>query len=593
MATKTTTTTDTETGFFRTLFGVKSFREAGHHILKPLRDRHAKHYRDSYFHFWADLLLLCILIGLLVIIIWLLVWQPKPAFSLVIESGSPHILSGEVETFSIDYENREDGTAQNTEILLNFPKNFIFLEALPAESYSTDSNTFKIGDLKKKDKGSVSIKGIVRAQPGDHQAIEVTTRYQYQGGNKKLLDSLSYVIDGSVLELQVSVPEQAYKDNYFAGNVVVKNTGKSKLSDIYLSFPSSDVQVNTDSTEPNQEIYFSEINTGETKQFDIYLTTKNTGPLNLSTLVALKVGDLYLKQKTITKIISVAEPQLIGFASLSPNAVSGASPFTTLALSITNVENQKLENVSFTLVPDRGDVSIKNIFSKSDKATVRGDTLLLGDLEPNQKQEIKADIEVQRTVVQLNDSVKMNIQVAYSLNNTQYEYTFSTLRLLFSSNLTINSGGYYYGPQGDQLGVGPIPPQVDIPTTYWIIWQVNNLGNDIQDLEVSADLPANIVWTDQQSISSGSLDYSPVTRRVLWRPGSIAKGGGNFRASFAVSLVPQLSDIGTVPILLNNLQFTGQDLFTKEQITRNLPEITANIENDKLSGGKGKVVPTE
>lgn len=313
----------------------------------------------------------------------------------------------------------------------------------------------------------------------------------------------------------------------------------------------------------------------------------------LKTMATIKINENFIEQKTIVKQISVAEPQLLITAKLFPLAVNAVNPSSTVQLEISNLESQEVNNILLAVIPNRSDISVKKLSTQHLAITAQGNTLHLASLPAHKKEIFTVDIELLRQLFVTNDSVRLNIIATYTLDNQEQTYVLSAGKLLFNSNLSLVSGGYYYGPQGDQLGVGPIPPQVDIPTTYWIIWQVNNVGNDITNMQVTADVPANIVWTDQQSVTSGSLEYSPITRRVLWKIDEVGKGGGNFRASFAVSLVPQISDIGSVPTLLKNIQYSGKDTYTNEQISNNVPEITANIEADKLSSGKGTVVPTE
>ena len=69
--------------------------------------------------------------------------------------------------------------------------------------------------------------------------------------------------------------------------------------------------------------------------------------------------------------------------------------------------------------------------------------------------------------------------------------------------LNVRSAGYYYSPQGDQLGIGPLPPMVDIQTNYWIFWQIGNFNSDLENFTLTAQLPENIVWTGKKSLLAG------------------------------------------------------------------------------------------
>jgi hypothetical protein len=328
---------------------------------------------------------------------------------------------------------------------------------------------------------------------------------------------------------------------------------------------------------------------GETKRYNFSAITKETGgslPINVE--AQLISGDLVFKQAQINRVIAIVEPGLTVKTDWRDSVFSSHS--ATLNLNFKNNERAEITNVSFSFESARSTSVVSKLNSGAKNISLTNNTVNYSEaLKAGAGDSAAIEVFLDRRTVSLNDSLAAKITVSYTMNGQAYSYVMTTPSLKINSNLSVSSGGYYYSAQGDQLGVGPIPPKVDIPTTYWIIWEANNLGNDIAPFEVSADLPANLVWLDQQSVVAGNLSYSPVTRRILWQVDSLAKSGGNYRASFAISIVPRTEDLGTVPVLLSNISFLGKDQYTGMNISKKLANITTNIESDRHAAGKGKV----
>ncbi len=564
-------------------------------ILERLRNRHERHYRDSYFYLWADLLLAGILVGLAISVVWLIIWQPRPEFSLEATIDSARVVSGNIHEFTIDYRNGESGPITAVAISLDLPQNFSVISASPADIFDSASNTFHIGDMSKGQRGQASIRGIVVGSPGDRQSLGLHADYQFSRVQKNLLDSLSYTIDASALALQLKVPERVYIGSNFSGELDVSNGGGGTLSGLRILFPSTDWEISFDEApDGNNSLTVPSLAAAEHKPLTFTAKALKTGTFDLSAEASITYNQTELKQSTVSQPIIVAEPALSLTASLRQHAVSATAPSAPIDLSFVNNDSEPLEAISFTISVADKNSSVKSLSSSNKHITVRGLSLVYTPLlAGGKKDSVSAVVELERGHVETVDAVRLNVSVSYRLRGQDYEYMITAGNLKFNSNLSLSSAGYYYGPQGDQLGVGPIPPRVDIPTTYWVIWQVNNLGNEVKDMEVTADVPEGVAWPDQQSVTAGELSYSPVTRRVLWHPGGISQGGGNYRVSFALTLVPRSSDIGKVPKLLENIHFSGKDSFTGAQLSRDLPAITANIEADRLSAGKGTVLPTE
>lgn len=562
---------------------------------RRLRARHDRHYRDNYFHLWADLLLVGIIAGLVIAVIWMLIWQPKPAFGLEAHLVSGRAVSGQLQEFKAVYRNGEDSQVSSAAISVDVPDGFILTDVSPKSAFDPASSTFRLGEIPKGGAGEVSLRGILIGVPGERQVLGLHATYQYGSVQKQLLASLSYAIDSSALETALELPEQAYVKSEFSGTLTLSNSGSAALDNIDVVFPSADWEISFDNEKAtDNRLAIPSLAAREKLSVPFSARALRVGALELRAETSLTRGEKQLPQSHSSRTVQIAEPSLLVTANVREKSASATMPNATVDISFTNNEEPPADAISFTITASGPGVELKGVESLTAGVPVRGSTLLYqGELPRGKRSLISVRAAFERHHVETSGTARLNVLVSYHSAGKEYSYSIAAGSVKFDSNLSVSSDAYYYGPQGDQLGVGPVPPRVDIPTTYWVIWQVNNLGNEIKNMEVTADLPAAVAWPDQQSLTSGELSYSPVTRRVLWKPGSVGQGGGNYRVSFGVTLVPRAADLGKVPSLLEKIHFSGTDAFTGSVLSRDLPTITANIEADRLSAGKGTVQPTD
>ncbi len=561
-------------------------------IIEPFKARHRRHYHDSHFHFWADLLLAGVLVGLVAIVVLLVFWQPKAAFNLSGHFSKARLMSGQIEELVIRYGNEEDETITGVNLKLDLPDNFIIQSVEPAELFNASANTFTLGDLKKNDKGEIKLQGLIFGQIGEREFIGLNLTYQFKGLNKQLLDSIVYKIDGSVLELKLEVPEETYQAVAFFGNAEIKNTGQADLNNLALSFPEAGWEiVPNDFTLTDGRLILPTILAGQTMKVDFLATAKQSPGTSALTVKAwCLINDKILEQTEQSRMIKIAEPSLGLVANFINKSLVGNQ--ATVTLNLKNTAEEEISNLSLAFISKRETMSVVSLSTTAeDFITVNNSLTYNKNLASQEEVNPTIVIQLEAKGFNLNDFLSLNIKVAYKMGGKDFNYFMALPNLKMNSNLSVNSAAYYYGPQGDQLGIGPLPPQVDIPTTYWVIWEANNLGNDLSNFEVSADLPVNVVWLDQKSVVEGDVSYSPVSRRVLWQVDKIGQTGGNFRVSFAISLVSRNQDIGTEPVLLSNIKFQAQDLYTDDLISKNLANITTNITEDRQAAGKSIVEP--
>jgi hypothetical protein len=150
---------------------------------------------------------------------------------------------------------------------------------------------------------------------------------------------------------------------------------------------------------------------------------------------------------------------------------------------------------------------------------------------------------------------------------------------------------YYSGPFNN---TGPIPPKVGQATTYTIVWTLSNTANGISGAQINSALPLWATFVGPISPSEEDLTYNPSTRAIIWNANRIPKGAGITgvarSVSFQVSFTPSLSQVGTLPYIINDAVLTGHDDFAKVDVRVNKAGLTTKLDDGSASPVNGGVV---
>ena len=138
---------------------------------------------------------------------------------------------------------------------------------------------------------------------------------------------------------------------------------------------------------------------------------------------------------------------------------------------------------------------------------------------------------------------------------------------------------------------GPFPPKVNQKTVLTTRWSVVNPSNDISQAKITATLAPGIIWENRMRVNGTQVQpsYDSRLNTVAWDLGTLPAGTGvNFpiyELFFQISLTPSVNQVGQQTSLLKNVRFDGVDSFTKEKISRTLPDATTGNVSDSSQGG--------
>jgi hypothetical protein len=566
-------------------------------VKEHLKKRHEKFYRESKFHLWADISFALIILALAASFIIFHNFKPKAeiAFKTVLAGGGAS--SGQAETFEISYKNNGKIDIKDSTLSLSFPANFALLSVSPEKAWSDQTNTFKIGDLPHGANGEVSVTGVPFGEIGVSQILAFSLNYLENGRQGNNLGSFVFPLDSSALNLVFDAPAEIYKDIDFGGKITVTNESSADIEkEISLNFASSPITIKSISSARaalvNGVIVIDGLKAKEKAEIE-YEAASGAAEGRLSAVLSayLDLDGRKVKQTEAARNFLISSPKFSVIISTDKKSIAGEEA-VGFKLNFANKENSDLSNVTINITPSDSAVAIKSFSLKSgaDKYKTSGSVISLGGLGSGAAGEINFEAVLSRKAISADQETGVTANINYQLGERAVEYKIFSPKLKFLSDLQIGSKGLYYSAQGDQLGVGPIPPVVDVPTHYWIFWEINNLGNDLKNLSVSADLPSRVGWTEQKSLVAGNIRYGEISRKVVWTVEDVASSGGNYRVGFEISLIPSRADLGKVPPLVTNIRYSATDIFAGEEISGTLPDINANLKDDPTASGKGSVV---
>jgi len=218
--------------------------------------------------------------------------------------------------------------------------------------------------------------------------------------------------------------------------------------------------------------------------------------------------------------------------------------------------------------------------------TVKGRQLILDKIEEGGR-EVSAQVyfKIKDEAVRLLD---WQAKASYAFAGQTLSKVYDLPTMTLAANLSVQSFAYYTSPQGDQLGSGPLPPVVGLPTNYWIFWEAQSAG-DFKNLVLSARLPQGLELTARRSWLSGEFNYNQANRQIIWKIPSLKGQSDSYRLGFEVQLIPTAAQVGKILPLTGQLVYYGEDAMSRVRAEGELPALHTDLSGDRFNSGQGEV----
>ncbi len=499
--------------------------------------------------------------------------------SITITNKNPVALSN--ATIEIDFP---DGTRSATNVLIPYPR---YVE--------------KLGTLASGATVTRSVRAILFGGAGQALELPVTFSYGTESSNATFEKKSSYALSVSSTPLSVSVDSltETVSGEPLTFSLTVRSNATVPMNNVILTTSSPFGFSVASSSLPltNSTFFIGTLKPGASEQ--VTLTGELSGQDNEQRVFHFTVGTaksstdqtVAISYMTQDATVTIAAPFIATTIALngdtSPNVVIAPESLQSVSISYVNTLATTVSNVSIVVSVTGSAIDYDSIKTTNGFYNSSNHTIVFGqDVDPALASLAPGASGLGSFTFATTPAGVSSPSVTLSVSasgtrvgqaNVPEQVTASTVKVArvatavqFSSSVSHKTG-----PFGTS---GPIPPQANVPTTYAVIWRVQNLGSAVAGGTVTATLPGYVSYTGQTS-GTGSFSYDTVSHVVTWNAGDLAQGA-IAEGAFEISFTPSTSQRDSVVILANQASFSGYDRFAGVPVAASAEQVTTATPGD-------------
>lgn len=526
-------------------------------------------------------------------------------------SGPAEVPGGEPVNLQVTVTNRNRNALQAADLVAHFPVG----TRLDPSSCAENSCRVTLGTIAPGASAAIKLPAIYQGPAGEHNSVSVEIQYQLDGSNATFTASRQYgfVFSSAPLSISVEGNKQAISGQLMQMTLTVSSNASQPIPGVLLSAtvpfgfkllsadpaPAASGLWNLGTLSPGERktIMLTGTLKGETGEDKVFHFIAGTNTSATSTGISATLGSVDLPVSIAEAFLTLALS--VNDASSTKNVVVTPGQLVTVAVQYRNnlptpITNAVVVAKLYGLPIDGTTVQSNDGFYRStdtavlwDKTTTRGE---LASVAAGQSGDLSFNFQVP-TTEQL--STVRNPALVISVNASGQRLSESGVpenlqstasqKIAVSSDLSLAAQGLYFT---NPFGVtGNMPPKAEVETRYAIVFSITNTTNAIQGGKVSATLPPYVRLVGNHYIpASEKVNFNGTTGTFTWDVGDIAAGTGlNGTAPrqvvIEIGLTPSTSQIGSEPVMLQDIKLTGTDVLTDQPISKK-----ANCSNDACSG---------
>lgn len=528
---------------------------------------------------------------------------------LIAVTGPVSTKGGEPLSLQISVTNSNATPLEAADLLVEFPDGTRDASDLSRALPRARSG---LGDIPSGERVTRTISAALFGEEHSSQIIKVTVEYRLPGSNAIFYKESEYpiVISSTPLSIVVEAPDEATSGQTTELSVKITSNATEVIQGVSLSaeYPSgfSFTSSNPEPSSGGNAWMLGDIAPGSSRTFRIRGTLVGEDAdvriFRFTVGIARSSTDPTIETPfgTISEQVALAKP-FVGLSILvnGSNAdqvpVKSGKPVRVTATYTNNlsvpVSDVKIGFVLEGDALDKSSVIVEKGFYRSIDNTVLWDKSTLpslGNLLPGQSGSVSLTLSSRSLSQGIATLPNPTIAIYGSVKGTRAEGGNVPGEIIGSIKKTIQVDSdvslsarvlHYSGPFTNS---GPMPPKVERETTYTVVWTVTNGSNAIDNAVVSATLPSYVQFVTPNP--NESVVFNGTTGTVTWNAGSIKAGAGfgnaPREASFQISFLPSLSQVGSNPILIGDITVSAADTFTKSKILVTRPALDTRLSSD-------------
>ena len=525
--------------------------------------------------------------------------------------GNTFTAGGEELPLQIEITNKNNSALELADLLVEYPKSSSADLTGETERLRDSLGTIPSGGIK-----SDNIKVTLFGEQGSIRPIKISLEYRVEGSNAIFVKEKPYevTISSAPIDLTMDAPAEASPNQDITLNIKSTLNATKAASQILIrldypvgfqfesAMPAPSFGNNVWSLgdlSPGAERDISvvgkmlDVSDGEEKTFHVFSGSQSDSDKSVIGIVFNSLGQTVLIKKAFieAKLIINGVDQR-EYAVDSNSIVSGSINWVNnLDTKVTDLEiRAKLSGNAL----DRKTINADQGYYNSSIDTIiwdKNSESKLAEINPGDSGSVEFSVSPLSLFsaqggLLLEPTINIDISISAKQpmeGNEIKSLTNSESKIVrVISNIGLSAKALYYS--GAFTNTGAIPPKVEKETTYTIVWSLSNTANNISGTQVVATLPSWTRFIGPVSPPSEDLTYNATTRQITWNVGGVPKGTGitgpDRDVSFQIGFTPSLSQVGTMPTLINDATLTGHDDFAKVDVRVNQMSLNTLLRDD-------------
>jgi hypothetical protein len=158
-----------------------------------------------------------------------------------------------------------------------------------------------------------------------------------------------------------------------------------------------------------------------------------------------------------------------------------------------------------------------------------------------------------------------------------------------TTNFDVQAHARFYSRDGDQLGVGSLPPRANEETTFWIFTSLEPTSADIRDFRAAMNLPSGVTPTGKQSMPFGGA-FVEEAESVVWVADYIPRSDQQIYAGFEVAVTPDDAMVGNFIPLIESWNVEAVEIRSGVRLRASGGATDSALPEDAFATGRGRVI---
>ncbi len=532
-------------------------------------------------------------------------------------TGPEKVSSGDLVSYKVSYRNNSKVVLRDVSLSFEWPAGSLF----EGEEYSEPVKIERrVGVLMPSQEKSVILEGRIYGQKDSQKSVKSVLTYRPEELQKKFSSykDMSVSIEAVPIFLNVTLSDQVVSGKEVEFKIEYINESDAVFSnmEIRAEYPSGFEFISSDPNPVSSNNVWQLGTVQGEEEGSIIVRGVFSGAEGEQKIISVDIGQRGLNSEEFTSVAnSLAETKIASSALLVFQTVNGAREASAslgdtlnYKISYKNTTNTQISNVVVLAQIDDKVIDLSTLDIPWGSFDGRTNSIIwnqsgvpgLAVLDPGEEGYVSFSVKLKKSLIptSVNDknfTIKSTAQIASGSTPTDLKgvpvENQDVLEVKVNTVLGFNVSAYY--KDGPIQNTGPIPPRVGQETTYAISWQIANTTNDAKDVVVEASIPPNIKWTGVVDPKDANITFDQERGVVRWEPGVVFAGSGytipSQRVDFQLSFLPALVHVGKVFDLTSDATLTATDVFTGNEIKRELKGIDSGL-NGKVKAGEARVV---